>query len=250
MKDNRKISLCITSYNRVEETLRSFKNVLDDERIGEIVIVDDHSNLELFERLSDKVKKINEKVFIDSIDNKDHPRVRISRNEKNLGVYLNKYRSVELAEYPWCIVFDSDNIIDKDYVDKIFQYAIWDNNCIYSPDYAMPVFDYTEFAGKIVDKFNVKEFTRFKMFDCWINTMNYFVNKRTFLSVKQEEIIPDAADSMYINYLLLKKGISIFTVSNMRYVHTVHDESNYVKKEKGDRKLLEGTLKSFRDGIV
>lgn len=250
MKDNRKISLCITSYNRVEETLRSFKNVLDDERIGEIVIVDDHSNLELFERLSDKVKKINEKVFIDSIDNKDHPRVRISRNEKNLGVYLNKYRSVELAEYPWCIVFDSDNIIDKDYVDKIFQYAIWDNNCIYSPDYAMPVFDYTEFAGKIVDKFNVKEFTRFKMFDCWINTMNYFVNKRAFLSVKQEEVLPDAADSMYINYLLLKKGISIFTVSNMRYVHTVHDESNYVKKEKGDRKLLEGTLKSFRDGIV
>jgi len=80
--------------------------------------------------------------------------------------------------------------------------------------------------------------------------MNYFINKRAFLSVKQEEVLPDAADSMYINYLLLKKGISIFTVPQMRYVHTVHDESNYVKKERGDRKLLEGTLKSFRDGLV
>ena len=251
IRDKRRISLCITSYNRVEETIRSFRDVLNDERIGEIVIVDDHSNLELFERLNDKVEELNNQVLITTIDNgKEIPRIRLSRNEKNLGVYLNKYRSVELAEYPYCIIFDSDNIIGKDYVDKLFQYAIWDSNCIYAPDYAMPVFDYQQFAGKIVDKFNVKDFTKLKMFDCWINTMNYFVNKKAFLSVKQGEVLPDAADSMYINYLLLRKGISIFTVSNMRYIHTVHDESNYVKKEKGDRKLLEGTLKKFRDGVV
>jgi hypothetical protein len=80
--------------------------------------------------------------------------------------------------------------------------------------------------------------------------MNYFVNKHTFLRADQDEVIPDAADSMYINYLLLKKGISIFTVPNMRYVHTVHQDSNYVKKSYGDRHLLTETLKSFRNGII
>jgi glycosyltransferase involved in cell wall biosynthesis len=179
----------------------------------------------------------------------EYPQIRLKRNSQNLGVYKNKIRSVELATNDWCIVFDSDNIISKDYVDKLYQYHFWDINCIYSPDFAMPEFDYTQFAGKTVDKQNVKEFTRLKMFDCWINTMNYFVNRKTFISVSQDEVIPNAADSMYINYLLLKKGISIFTVPEMRYIHTVHQESNYVKACYNDRHLLTTTLKSFRDGI-
>lgn len=246
--DKRKISLCITSYNRVEETLRSFRNVLDDFRIDDVVIVDDCSNLETYQRLEDKVTALNEDALYKTIQGQVVPQVRLMRNEENIGVYKNKLRSAELASNSWCIIFDSDNIIDKSYLDRLYQYAIWDDNCIYSPDFAMPVFDYTEFAGKIVDRVNVREFTRFKMFDCWINTMNYFVNKRSFLRAKQDEVLPDAADSMYINYLLLKKGISIFTVPNMRYIHTIHDDSNYVKKEKGDRGLLSETLKSFRDG--
>lgn len=248
--DKRKISLCITTYNRVDDTIRSFKNVLDDHRIQEIVIVDDSSNLELFQRLEDKIRALNEDALYQTIKGLVIPQIRLIRNDQNLGVYKNKLRSVELASTEWCIVFDSDNVISKDYIDKLYQYAIWDTNCIYSPDFAMPEFDYTDFAGKIIDKENISRFTRFKMFDCWINTMNYFVNKRTFLRAKQDEVIPDAADSMYINYLLLKKGISIFTVPQMRYTHTLHQQSNYIQKEKGDRELLKKTLKSFRDGIV
>lgn len=246
---NRKISLCITTYNRVEETLRSFSQVLDDERVSEIVIVDDHSNLEIYERLEWAIQALNGELFHKTMNGQTTPQIRLKRNDKNLGVYKNKLMSVLLATNDWCIPFDSDNIIDKDYIDKLYQYAIWDTNCIYSPDFAMPEFDYTQFAGHTVDKQNVANYTKFKMFDCWINTMNYFVNKNTFLRADQNEVIPNAADSMYINYLLLKKGISIFTVPNMRYIHTVHQQSNYVQACYDDRHLLTKTLKSFRDGI-
>lgn len=247
---NRKISLCLTTFNRVEETLRSFQNILDDDRVSEIVIVDDCSNSEIYERLEWAIQALNGELLHKTIEGKTTPQIRLKRNDKNVGVYKNKIRSVELATNSWCIVFDSDNIIDKNYVDKLYQYFIWDNNCIYSPDFAMPEFDYTQFAGKIVSKENVADFTKFKMFDCWINTMNYFVNKNVFLRADQDEVIPDAADSMYINYLLLKKGISIFTVPEMRYIHTVHQESNYVKKSYGDRHLLTETLKAFRNGFI
>jgi len=39
-----KISLCITTFNRFAYLFKSFEQVIDDDRIGEVIIVDDHSD--------------------------------------------------------------------------------------------------------------------------------------------------------------------------------------------------------------
>ena len=42
------VTLAITTYNRIDMTVKSFAQVLDDPRITEIVIVDDHSTDQIF----------------------------------------------------------------------------------------------------------------------------------------------------------------------------------------------------------
>jgi glycosyltransferase involved in cell wall biosynthesis len=44
----RKISLCLTNYNRKELLMESFAHVLNDERISEIIISDDHSDEDIY----------------------------------------------------------------------------------------------------------------------------------------------------------------------------------------------------------
>ena len=76
-----KISLAITTYNRVEMTIKSFERVLDDERIDDIIIVDDHSLPEMYQKLSAKIDELM------------NPKIHLVRNEVNLGMSLNKKSS-------------------------------------------------------------------------------------------------------------------------------------------------------------
>lgn len=215
-----KISLCITNYNRYEYLFESFAKVVDDERIAEIVIVDDNSDPAIYAKIEERCKYI--------------PKVKLYRNDTNIDVYNNKKRSVELATSKYCIVFDSDNVIDSIYLDHIYSYQ-WSNNRILAPDFAQPVFDYTAYAGHTINKSNVRNFTFRKGFDCLFNTMNYFVHRETYLAVWQPKEDIKGADSIYFNYLWLNAGGEIYVVNGLRYFHRVSDfksgehGSNFVK---------------------
>jgi len=215
-----KISLCITNYNRFEYLFESFAKVIDDERIGEVVIVDDNSDIAIYTKIEERVRYM--------------PKVKLFRNESNLGVYDNKKRSVQYATHKYCIVFDSDNVIDTIYLDTIYSYS-WSNNVILAPDFAQPVFDYTRYAGQRITKHNVANYTFRKGFDCLFNTMNYFVHRQTYLQVWQHKADIKGADSIYFNYLWLLAGGEIYVVNGLRYFHRVSDfkqgehGSNFVK---------------------
>jgi glycosyltransferase involved in cell wall biosynthesis len=99
-----KISLAITSHNRSNKTIRSFSNVLSDDRITEIIIVDDHSDDKNFNDLSNQINLLKS------------PKLKIHRNTKNLGAFLNKCRAIDLTSNDWVILLDSDNIIDIHYL--------------------------------------------------------------------------------------------------------------------------------------
>lgn len=71
------ISLCITNYNRNAYLFKSFEQVLNDERIGEILISDDCSNTDLFNDIFKKCEALSSKI-------------RVVRNPINLGCYANK----------------------------------------------------------------------------------------------------------------------------------------------------------------
>jgi glycosyltransferase involved in cell wall biosynthesis len=216
----RKISLCITTYNRNAYLFKSFEQVLNDERIGEVVIVDDCSDINLYLAIEERIKYM--------------PKVRLYRNESNVGCYENKKIVVSKASNECVIIFDSDNIIKPDYLDRIFEQT-WDSKTILAPDFAYPVFDYRKFSDVTFRKDNVAQYTFTPGFDCLMNTMNYFVHRDSFVHTWQQKHDIKGADSIYMNYLWLLSGNEIKCLKDLQYFHRVDAEdktehgSNYVE---------------------
>ena len=207
------ITLSITTWNRDSLTFDSFRNVLNDDRISEIVIVDDCSDERIYNNL----------VFMCN----GLEKVKIYRNEKNLGCYHNKRRAVELASNEWVILFDSDNVIKSDYLDAIDGvYLVPDG--LFQPEFARPHFDFRGFVGAVVSKSNIKQWIDIPHFSTMLNAMNFFINRDEFLKVfDQAKEEPWTADSIYFNYLWLKAGNSIYVTPGMSYEHRVHEGSHY-----------------------
>lgn len=211
-KKERKISIAITSWQRYSETLDSFVQVAADERIKSIIICDDSSDFEIYKKLEAAVSL--------------YPKVILYRNLINYGCYLNKQHAVSLSDSEYVVLFDSDNTLTKEYIDKIFEQQ-WDENTILAPDFAMPNFSYQSFSGIIVDKNNISEYIDKPMFSTALNTCNFFVNKMRYLEVFDSSIDPVTCDSIYFNYCWLKNGGKIHIVKGLQYPHLVHDGSHY-----------------------
>lgn len=192
-------------------TFDAFRNVLNDDRISEVVIVDDHSDERIYQNLL---------FMCNGID-----KVKIYRNETNLGCYANKRRAVELAQNEWVILFDSDNVLSKEYLDSIPE-VIFPKN-IYQPEWARPHFDFRKFSGSVISKDNIKGYMRQQHFTTMLNAMNFFINRDEFLKIPHRDSETWTADSIYFNYLWLKAGNKIYVTPGMQYDHLVHNGSHY-----------------------
>jgi hypothetical protein len=209
------ISLALTSYNRTDLLFHSFSYALTDDRISEIVIVDDVSNRSIF---YDHIKPYC----------KQFPKIKLYKNEINLGVYFNKKRSVDLCSNEFVVVGDSDNFYDKEYFDKIFDnYHLWSDNTIFAPDFAKPHFSYQAFSGSVITKSNVRDYMNLPMFSTMLNTFNFFINRKYYLEVFDDSIEPVTYDSLYFNYCWLKAGKKIYILKDFQYDHMVHEGSHF-----------------------
>lgn len=230
------ISLCITTHNRYDMLLESFDKVLGDPRISEIVIVDDASKPEIIRLLAGM---LSTPLYAD--------RVRFHINQENLGMSRNKARAVELASNPWCIIFDSDNVIDSSYLDAIPPFL--DPETIYCPDFAKPKFDYRHFANLTISSDNVSTFVKKPMADCFLNTCNYLVSRNEYLRVYQYNPDMKGTDTIWFNYVWLRAGNSFHVVEDMTYFHRVHpgsgflEECDYNMKKAAEVKQLIQTLR-------
>jgi hypothetical protein len=217
------ITLSITNYNRSELVMDSFSKVLTDDRIDEIVIVDDFSSIDIYNDLKNR------------IDNLKNPKIKLYRNEQNLKLFKNKTESIRKSTNDWVIVLDSDNIIDTDYVDIVCGLDKKDDT-IYCPEQLNGInFTYKEFTSHTVDRTNIKNFVVNLHYQTLMNTGNYFLNKNTFLKAVENSDIDyrlALADSIYIGYLWLLNGNKITVVPNLQYYHRVHDDSWYINNAK------------------
>lgn len=207
----RKVSICVPTWNRFDFTTKCFEQVLNDERVGEIVITDDCSDDGSFEALREFYSK-NDKV-------------NIYRNDSRKKVHGNKHQSIRQATHDWCILFDSDNTLTKDYLDVIFSFD-WESDTFYQPSFAMPNFDYRHLVGTY-DKNNIKQHIHLPLFECMLNTQNFFINRNNYLSTWENKDEINGADSIFFNYLWLNKGFKIKVVEGLHYDHLVHRGSFY-----------------------
>lgn len=206
------VSVCIPTFNRTDLLFESFSRVIDDDRISEIVIVDDCSTDEVWVKMCNTIG--------------NHPKIKLFRNEKNLDCYRNKREAVSKASNEWVYLLDSDNTIYPDTLDAIFKYE-WNPKTIYQPEYARPLFDFRQFSGQKFNRSNIAKFIEFATFGTMMNAMNYFVNRDEYLRDWDGSVDPVTSDSIFQNYNMIKNGCEIFVVPGMQYDHAVHKGSHY-----------------------
>lgn len=223
------ISLCLTTWNRTDLLYESFRQLINDERISEIVIVDDASPEEVYQTIAWQTKAI--------------PKVKLYRNETNLDCYRNKKRAIELASNEWVIIGDSDNIFTPEYVNALHSMDGWASRTVYQPSFAKPHFDFTAYKGKYIDQTNVHQFMHDSTFQTMLNAMNYFVNRDEYLSVWYGGVDPVTSDSIFHNYNWLKASNSIYVVPGLTYEHRVHNQSHYQNN-------VRRTPRGFHESIV
>lgn len=231
--DPRKISLCITNYNRTDLLFKSLEYPLTDKRISEIVISDDCSTDAVFKAVQKFCKK--------------HKKIKLFRNEENYGMSQNKLQAIGKAKNKWAILFDSDNELNKGYVDALFARQKWEPKTIYCPEFAEPKFDYTAFSGQQFDIVGVKMNLKKPMFEVLLNTCNYFVNRDEYVTTWQHDHSIKGSDTIFFNYLWLSRGRNFFVVPGMRYLHRVHDGSGFKADMDYNMKKAAETVKLIKE---
>lgn len=217
--DNRTISIAIPTYNRYQMTIEAFAQVLDDPRVSEIVIVDDCSTDGSYKQLQAAAENINLYHTCN---------VKLYQNDANQDCYWNKRIAVEHCTNDWCILLDSDNIIDTIYLEKLFAIPEWKVDTIYTPSFAKPAFDFRAFAGVTIHKNNVAQLmTQFPNMEVCLNAANYFVNREEYLLCFDGTKDPCTSDSIFMCYNWLHSGNQIDVVPGLEYEHRIHDGSHY-----------------------
>lgn len=224
-----KLTLSITVYNRYEMLLESFAGVIDDDRIDEILIMDDCSKDEYWKKIQE-LPKFN-------------PKIKVCRQLQNRGMSVNKRDAVFNSKNEWVILGDSDNKFDKHYLDALEVRTIKYNNhmyptTIYCPSFAKPSFDYRKYEGITFGKANIPPLNEAEC-NCLFNTCNYVVNREFYLSVWQENKEMKGTDTIWFNYLWIKKGYGFHVVKNMHYFHRVHDGSGFMQEVEYNMKKAE-----------
>lgn len=228
------ITLCLTNYQRTDLLYESFRQLVNDDRISEIVISDDCSSEEVYHTIFWQTKAIS--------------KVKIYRNETNLDCYRNKRQAVKHAENAWVIIGDSDNVFTPDYVDKLFSKE-WEVDTLWQPSFARPHFNFKAYMGQYISKHNVGQFMGDETFKTMLNAMNYFVNRDEFLRVWDGSVDPVTSDSIFQNYNWLKAGNSIYVCPGLEYEHKVwegsHYQQNFRRTPSGFHKSIEEKLKQL-----
>lgn len=225
------ISIAITSYNRSDLTIESFSKVYDHPLVDEIVIVDDASDEKIYSELvTSLINYETDYIYENRLPNK----LRLYRNENNLGMSRNKAEAISKCKNEWVIILDSDNILYPEYLDNLPKEPSfdWFNCVIFCPQFAEPDYDFSKLPDT-VDKKNAKTLLHLKEFRVFLNTCNYVVNRDKYLEVyKYDETIKES-DTIHFNALWLAAGYSFYIVPGMSYYHRRHEGSGWLN---GDHK--------------
>jgi len=224
------ISFAIPNYNRVDNVVKLVNEHADNECVSEIVICDDASRQEFIMPLREAVRNI--------------PKVRLIENDTNYGLFRNKLRTVVACRQPWVVLCDSDNFMDKNYVDTLYCEEPWDSSTVYCPSVAGP-FDFRKVAGQTMANLQQMETVLSQLganFTVFCNTGNYFFNRDRYIHVCNHihtlGLNPDqlwAAEVYAINFAWVALGGKIKCVEGLSYFHDTTNTDSAWRKIVGTR---------------
>ena len=256
LSDERKISIAIPHYNNSQYIMDAIGICVRDKRVSEIIICDDAST-----QLEINKLEIVIKMFVCD-------KIRLYKNEKNIGCYHNKLRVISKCTNAWAILFDADNIIQRDYIDTLYELPVWNENVIYHPCWAktFPVepgkptenMDFRVYENQYInsqvflDEFKKQQTAKFQ---CLINNCNYFVPVANFQQCMQKYEFNrekmDVVDSAALFTYWLCSGNQVLVVKNLSYRHRIHKDSNCVvsPSQKYRDEIIEKFVKMIESGL-
>ena len=104
-----------------------------------------------------------------------------------MGCYHNKINTISKCTNEWTILLDSDNIYNKNSIDTIYNIKAWNDDTIYAPSWAITfpsepskMLNYTQYNNKFITKHVYLDKFNDGIFQCLINTCNYFLPVKKF----------------------------------------------------------------------
>lgn len=217
------ITVAIPYYNSEKYLEQALEIPLSSDFVSEIIIHDDCSY--------NKIEST-------------HPKIKVYRNETNVGAFKNKYLAVSKSTNEWVYLLDSDNYFFDNSL-EVVKNINTQRGKYYSPSQLHLVDDGLDpkLDGKIikydfgsvdsVNANNAKELLKSEFWEefCWlINTGNFFVHRDDYIE-SMKNVYEDLnypyfeADAIVFCYNWLKKGNGIEIIQNLCYNHRLRGNS-------------------------
>lgn len=207
-----KISVCCPTFKRTDLLFEAMKPFLNDDRISEIIIIDDASPAHIYAEV--------EGFFTGMW------KVKVMQNLTNIDCYRNKHEVVKHATNEYVLLLDSDNVFSTEYIDVVYAQH-WSPERILQPTFAKPHFDFRKYNSLLANRKNVSKYANDSTFTTALNAMNFFINREKYLEVWDGSVDPVTSDSIYFNYKWLEAGNSIYFTPGLEYEHRMSDDSHY-----------------------
>lgn len=221
------ITLAIPFYNTSQYFLEAVEYALSNDFVSEIVVNDDCSNEEEWNNLNAIVNTLN------------NPKIKLFRNEANLGGFRNKYIAVQNSTCEWVYLLDSDNHPTEKTLDLIKNIEDPDPDFCYIPQTLLLYNKSEEYTNQVTYNFKYEKIgideaqdallKKTKMFDWFLNTGNFIFNRDKYLErlkggyLNLEE--PVYACSIAFSYHWMSNGGFYKVVTGMEYYHRLRSDS-------------------------
>lgn len=232
------LTVAIPTLRRWGFLQKTLPSLLDNDLITWVVISDE---------TGEDIKQIQATEYV------TNSKLILSTNTEILGMYRNKRRCLELAPTEWVAVLDSDNVFPEAFFETIMdELQTEDQKTIYASANIVRLFLKTgeseertqHFSGKKINQSNWNETLQTRAWNFLLNDGNWIAHKSLLeawpLDLPESKI--KATDSLMIVRNAVLSGFTYYVLPGLRYIHTVHDDSEWIKTEQVSSFLLATTV--------
>lgn len=221
------ITLAIPFYNTSQYFEEAVEYCLNDNFVKEIVVNDDCSTEEEWNKLNDIVNTLN------------NNKIKLFKNEINLGGFRNKYTAVKNSSCDWVYLLDSDNHLTENTLESIKTILNPNKDFCYIPQTLLLYNKSNGYTNKVTYDFKYEKIgideaqdallKKTKYMDWFLNTGNFVFNRQKYL----EKLIdgyknldePVYACSIAFSYYWMSRGGFYKVVPGMEYYHRLRSDS-------------------------
>ncbi len=232
------LSIAIATMKRWSFLKETLPQMLDRPEVGEVI-------------LSDETGEDAAAVAASPFAN--HPKLRVSVNDRVLGIYENKLKAAKMATLPWVAILDSDNLFPEnwfftisDALEKyqgqpmIFASAEFQNVDIVTSESSSPC---KHFSGLVLDKTTWNTVFQKPLWNFLLNDGNWVVPKDAIAvlptTVKSSDVL--AADAIFMLKEWICAGYTIWYLPDLVYIHTRHPGSSWVQTAEDSTRIFNTT---------